>query len=283
MKFFTRSKSLSSYIRLLKRKGKRIGFVPTMGYLHEGHLSLIRAARRDTGIVVVSIFVNPAQFGPGEDFDKYPRDIKRDERLARSAGADIIFYPSAAEIYPEGYRTYVEVEGITGRLCGNARPGHFKGVTTIVAKLFNAVRPDIAYFGQKDAQQAIVIKRMAKDLNMDIDIKVMPIVREADGLAMSSRNRYLSARERKDAAVLYESLMLARRLIKKGARDAGSIKREISRKIRSKKSARIEYVSLVDLKELKDVKRMNKGVLIALAVWIGKTRLIDNAIIGGRA
>ncbi len=266
------------------RKAKKgtIGFVPTMGCLHEGHLSLIKAARKENDLVVISIFVNPKQFGPKEDFRKYPRDLKRDERLAKKAGVDIIFYPSVKEVYPESYRTHVEVNDITERLCGRQRPGHFRGVTTVVAKLFNIVRPDRAYFGQKDAQQAIVIKQMARDLNMDIEIKVMPTVREADGLAMSSRNAYLSKRERKDAPVLYESLILARDLIEAGDFDTKKIKGHMKRLIDSTGSTYIDYISFSRLEDLKEVKKAGENTLIALAVRMGKTRLIDNIIIGGR-
>ncbi|MBL7068949.1 MAG: pantoate--beta-alanine ligase [Candidatus Omnitrophica bacterium] len=282
MRIFKEIKEAQGYIKKEKEKGRSVGFVPTMGYLHEGHLSLIREARKRNDLVVVSIFVNPAQFGPKEDYKRYPRDLKRDERLARASGADIIFYPSVRGIYPDGYQTYVEVTDITERLCGKSRPGHFKGVATIVTKLFNIVQPDIAYFGQKDAQQAIVIKRMAGDLNMDLKIRVMPIVREPDGLAMSSRNRYLSDRERSDAPVLYDSLNLARRLIKSGCRDTNRIKNDMKRLIKSKKGARIDYISISDLRNLRELKRIKKEALIALAVRIGKRRLIDNMIVGGR-
>jgi len=281
MKVFKTVKTIQDYIKLKKCRGSSIGFVPTMGYLHEGHLSLIRRAHKENDISVVSIFVNPTQFGPKEDYKKYPRDFKRDEKLSKQAGADLIFYPKVREIYPEGYRTYVDVKDITGTLCGASRPGHFTGVSTVVAKLFNTVQPDVAYFGQKDAQQAVVIKQMVRDINMDIKIKVMPIVREANGLAMSSRNRYLSAKERIDAPVLYESLKLARRLIKAGVQDVRSIRSQMSRIIRSKGSMRIEYISIVDKDNLKEIKRVKKDALIALAVKVGKTRLIDNIVIKG--
>lgn len=275
-------KDTTRYINLKKRMGKSIGFVPTMGYLHEGHLSLIREARRQNDIVIVSIFVNPTQFGPREDYRKYPRDFGRDKKLAESAGTDIIFYPTVKEMYPEGCRTYVHVADITERLCGKSRFGHFKGVTTVVAKLFGIIQPDAAYFGQKDAQQAIVIKRMTRDLNMDIRINVLPIVREKDGLAMSSRNIYLSKEERKDAIVLCESLKLAVRLSRRGIKSADKIKKSMRKLINSKKSARIDYISIADLDGLNEVKSLRKNILIALAVWIGRTRLIDNIIIGGR-
>lgn len=270
---------MSIFSRMVKKEGKTVGFVPTMGYLHEGHLSLARTAKKLNDIVVMSIFVNPIQFGPNEDFNSYPRDLKRDEELAASAGVDVIFYPSAKEMYPEGYATYVDVEGLAENMCGASRPGHFRGVATVVAKLFNIVRPDIAYFGQKDAQQVAVIKKMAKDLNIDTAIKVMPIVREPDGLAMSSRNKYLSPEERKDAAVLYRSLLDARSLVEGGERDPGKVARVIEVAIKAKSSARIDYISIVDPETLKDVDDISAAALIALAVFVGKTRLIDNIIV----
>lgn len=270
-----------SYSNNLKRRRKSIGLVPTMGYLHEGHLSLARRATKENDTAIMSIFVNPAQFGPKEDLKKYPRDFKNDERLARSARISAIFYPSSRSMYPDGYKTYVEVENITKMLCGLSRPGHFRGVTTVVSKLFNIIRPDIAYFGQKDAQQAIVIKRMALDLNMGLKVKVLPIVRERDGLAMSSRNVYLSEKERSDARVLYEALDLARKLLKRGLRDPDKIKKRMTGLIETKKSAEIDYISISSIDDLEELKVVKKRALIALAVRIGKTRLIDNIIIGG--
>ena len=272
---------MSTLVKIFKKEGKSISLVPTMGYLHEGHLSLVRAARKHTDVVVMSIFVNPMQFGPKEDFEKYPRDLKRDEQLATSAGVDIIFNPSVNDMYPSGYSTYVSVEGLTDTLCGSSRPGHFKGVTTVVSKLFEIIRPNIAYFGQKDAQQAIVIKKMTEDLNMGIEIKIMPIIRESDGLAMSSRNIYLSDTERKDALVLYESLKKAEDMVRSGEQDAGKIVKVIEGTIRSVESARIDYVSVVGTKNLKKVKTISGEVLVALAVFIGRTRLIDNIIVKG--
>ncbi|MDD5436841.1 MAG: pantoate--beta-alanine ligase [Candidatus Omnitrophica bacterium] len=272
---------MSTLVKIFKKEGKSIGLVPTMGYLHEGHLSLVRAASKHTDVVVMSIFVNPIQFGPKEDFEKYPRDLKRDEELATSAGADIIFSPSVNNMYPAGYSTYVNVETLTSGLCGASRPGHFKGVTTVVAKLFEIVRPDISYFGQKDAQQAIVIKKMAEDLNMGIEIKIMPTIREKDGLAMSSRNIYLSEDERKDALVLHGSLMKAEEMIKSGERESRKIIRAIEGMIKSVPSARLDYASIVDTVNLKEAKVLSGEMLIALAVFIGKTRLIDNTIVKG--
>ncbi len=269
---------MESLVKALKIDGKTIGFVPTMGYLHEGHLSLMREARSRTDVVVISIFVNPIQFGPTEDFDKYPRDFIRDELLARDAGVDIIFYPKTKDMYPEGFATYVDVERLTGRLCGAFRPGHFRGVTTVVAKLFGIVKPDSAYFGQKDAQQAIVIRRMVEDLNMGLDIVICPIVREKDGLAMSSRNTYLSEPERRDAVVLYQSLQKAEEFIRGGQRDTRKIVNAMQELISQKKSARIEYISIVDTKELNPLETLSGEALVALAVYIGKARLIDNII-----
>ncbi len=267
-----------TYIRKVKRDGKTIGFVPTMGYLHEGHLSLIREARKNEDVVVISIFVNPTQFRPGEDYKRYPRDMERDKRLARGAGVDLIFTPTAAQMYSEGYHSYVNVEEITEPLCGRFRPGHFKGVATVCCKLFNIVEPDVAYFGQKDAQQAIVIKRMVRDLNMGFVIKVLPIVREEDGLAISSRNTYLSPKERRDALCLYQSLEEARRMITYGENDPEKVIRRM-RQIVAPKATKIDYISIVDTEDLKEANELCGELLIALAAWIGKTRLIDNIVV----
>ena len=270
---------MSTFSKIVKKEGKSIGLVPTMGALHEGHLSLARTAKKHTDVVVMSIFVNPIQFGQSEDLDKYPRDFKRDEELARLAGVDVIFYPSANQMYPEGFSTYVDVEGLTGTLCGASRPGHFRGVTTVVMKLFAIVKPDVAYFGQKDAQQAIVIKKMVDDLDLDIDVKVLPVVREKDGLAMSSRNVYLSTDERKEAAVLYQALRKAEELIRQGETETAKVIRAMEEMIKAKHNARIDYIAVVDPKNLKDAKTISGEALVALAVFIGKTRLIDNIIV----
>lgn len=272
-------KEISGISKQERLKRKTIGFIPTMGALHEGHLSLIRQARRDNDFVVVSIFVNPIQFGPREDFKKYPRGLQRDASLCRKEGVDIIFYPDAKTMYPQDYRTFVAVEGLSEVLCGRSRPGHFKGVATIVTKLFNIVRPDTAYFGQKDAQQALIIKKLTADLNIPLEIKVMPTVRERDGLALSSRNKYLNDRERQDAAVLYRSLNLAEDLINSGVKDTGAIIQKMRRIIQGKNSARIDYISIVDTDNLKPVKKIAGSCLIALVVRIGKTRLIDNILV----
>lgn len=279
MKTIENISRMFTFVKMMKKEGKSIGFVPTMGYLHDGHLSLVKAAKKHTDVVVMSIFVNPIQFGPSEDFEKYPKDLKRDEQLARDAGVDVIFYPSLKDMYPEGYATYVTVETLTKNLCGLSRPGHFSGVATVVAKLFNIVRPDVAYFGQKDMQQALMIRKMVADLNMDIDVKIMPTVREKDGLAMSSRNQYLSETERSDAAILFQSLKVAELAIKSGERDAKKIIKSIEEAIKAKPAAKIDYVAIVNTKDLKEIKMVSGEIMIALAVFFSNTRLIDNIVI----
>lgn len=281
MKVIRNIHQMYQFSRKAGLKGKTIGFVPTMGALHKGHLSLIRQAHRENDIVVVSIFVNPAQFGAKEDFKHYPRPIKKDITLCKEEGVDFIFYPTASRMYPDGFRTYVDVEELSDCLCGESRPGHFKGVATVVTKLFNIVLPDVAYFGQKDAQQAVIIKKMLYDLNMPVKIKVLPTVREKDGLALSSRNVYLNERERKDAVVLFNSLNLARDLINRGVRDTAKIIGLMKQLIYKKKSAKIDYISIVDTDNLKPLKKISAKALVALAVWIGKMRLIDNMVIYG--
>jgi len=273
-------KALRQRLRPVKQQGKTIGLVPTMGYLHEGHLSLLRAARAETDLVVMSLFVNPTQFGQGEDYDSYPRDLSGDTAKAAAAGCDIIFAPSAAEMYPQGYSTFVEVEGLTKGLCGASRPGHFKGVATVVSKLFNIVAPDRAYFGQKDGQQAQVIKKMVADLNMDLEIRVMPIVREADGLAMSSRNSYLSPEQRKAAPVMYRGLSAAEQAYKQGERDAARLKQAVADVIKQEKLVRVEYIELVDRENLTRVEQVTRPAMLAVAAHIGSTRLIDNILLG---
>ena len=270
---------MAAFSQDFRSKRKTIGFVPTMGALHAGHLSLMRVARRENDVVVVSIFVNPLQFGPQEDFRRYPRDMKRDFRLCLKEGVDVIFFPDVRQMYPKEYKTQVTVEGLSDRLCGEFRPGHFKGVATVVAKLFNIVGPNIAYLGQKDAQQALIIAKLAEDLNMPLKVKIMPTVRERDGLAMSSRNIYLKPEERKDACVLYQALSLARELIKQGHEDCAYVIKKMRQLIQTKKTCRIQYVAIVDTKSLQSLKIIKKGALIALAVKIGSTRLIDNIIV----
>jgi len=279
MRVYKSISSLIKKVREVKKQGYKIGLVPTMGFLHEGHMSLIRKARKDTDCVIVTIFVNPSQFGPKEDFKRYPRAIKRDIMLCEKEGVDIIFTPEAKEMYPKGYATYVNVEKITDKLCGVSRPGHFQGVSTVVVKLFNITMPDIAYFGQKDAQQAIVIKRMADDLNMSVNIKVMPIVREKDGLAISSRNVYLNRKERCHAQLIYKSLKSAKELFDEGERDSKKIINKIKRVINDQPGAKIDYAAIVDAKDLRDIKNISGEAFAAVAVKIGKTRLIDNMML----
>lgn len=271
--------SMQAFSERKRMEGNVIGFVPTMGFLHEGHLSLIREAKRQTDIVIVSNFVNPSQFDPQEDYDRYPRDIKGDTDKVASAGGDIIFTPSASEMYPEDYLTYVNVERIIDLLCGLSRPGHFRGVTTIVTKLFNIVRPHKAFFGQKDYQQSIVIKRMVKDLNMEIDIIVLPTVREPDGLAMSSRNYYLSQEERKASTILYRSLMMVSKMVRDGEKDAKRVYSEMKTMIDKEPLANIDYIAIADPDTLQNIYEIKGKTLIALAVRIGNTRLIDNILI----
>ncbi|MBI4639663.1 MAG: pantoate--beta-alanine ligase [Candidatus Tectomicrobia bacterium] len=263
----------------LRDGGWIIGFVPTMGSLHEGHLSLMRRAREECDRVILSIFVNPTQFGAGEDYAGYPRVVEQDLKLALGVGVDLVFHPRPEEIYPHGYRTYVEVEEITQKLCGVSRPTHFRGVTTVVAKLFNIVKPDKAYFGQKDFQQLTVIKRIVKDLNFDIEIVGMPIVREPDGLAMSSRNVYLSPEERQSALCLSRSLGKAKELILNGERSAHTIIKEMENLIQAEKHTRIDYTAICDPETFEERKEAIDGTLIALAVYIGKARLIDNWVV----
>ncbi|MDD3375603.1 MAG: pantoate--beta-alanine ligase [Candidatus Omnitrophica bacterium] len=279
MKIIKTIKQMQSFSFLAKQNKKKIGFVPTMGCLHAGHLSLIKRSKKENDITVLSIFVNPTQFGPKEDFKKYPREKKQDEALAKKEKVDIIFYPSIKEMYPTGYLTYVNVSNITTVLCGKSRPGHFQGVTTIVAKLINCVMPDTLYLGQKDSQQAVVVERMIKDLGWNVKIKLLPIVREKDGLAMSSRNIYLNSEERKQATCLYQSLKAAKNLIYTGERYSAKIIKEIKKIVLQNPRAKIDYIACVDMKTLKPTKMINKKTLIALAIFIGKIRLIDNIII----
>jgi len=257
-----------------------VGLVPTMGFLHEGHLALARQAKSENTVAVATIFVNPTQFGPGEDFKSYPRDLDRDLALLKQAGTDIVFVPSDKEMYPGGYDTWVEVRGITAKLEGKSRPTHFQGVTTVCNKLFNIIEPDRAYFGQKDAQQAIVIQRMVADLNMNLDIVVCPTIRESDGLAMSSRNTYLTAEERPSAVVLYKSLCLAKDMYEKGERDAAAIKQAMNSLISGVAAAKIDYISIADTSTLDEVEKIRGRVLVSLAVRLGKPRLIDNILLG---
>ncbi|KPU45230.1 pantothenate synthetase [Oxobacter pfennigii] len=276
---------LEAWCRSVDRRNKTLGFVPTMGYLHEGHCSLIKAAKSQNGLVVASVFVNPTQFAPGEDFESYPRDIGRDYKLAREAGADVVFNPEVGEIYVPGSSTVIEVTGnITKKLCGASRPTHFEGVTTIVSILFNIVRPDNAYFGQKDAQQALIIKKMVRDLHIPVEVIVCPIVREMDGLAMSSRNVYLNPEERKQATCLNVGLQKAAEYLASGAVDCRSVTRLteiIESHIHSRDLAVIDYVKILDGETLDDITAIEPGktALAAVAVKFGKTRLIDNRVL----
>lgn len=287
MKIIGTIEEIKKEIRTFRMHGRTVGFVPTMGALHRGHLSMLEPSKSENDLTVVSIFVNPSQFGPNEDFDRYPRDLRRDEALLRERGVDILFYPDTAEIYPPGYSTYVEVEKLGNVLCGKSRPTHFKGVSTVVLKLFNIVKPDIAYFGRKDAQQAILLKRMAVDLNLDVTIKGMPIIRDEDGLALSSRNIYLSAEEREAARHFPRTLTEAKARIGSGLRDAGLIKAFIDTEIKKSPLVTVDYIEVVTLDTLEPFTRGPEGqvidmnnTLVAGAVRVGKTRLIDNFILG---
>ena len=281
MKKVNRINELKLVLSSYRSQSKKIGLVPTMGSLHEGHLSLIRKAKSDCDVVVVSIFVNPTQFAPSEDFTRYPRDIERDSRLAGSAGCDLLFTPSVEEIYPKGFSSFIDVEGLSSVLEGKFRPTHYRGVSTIVNKLFNIVQPEIAYFGQKDAQQCIVITKMIKDLNMPVHIEIIPTVREADGLAMSSRNVYLTKDERVRAAVLFQALKFAEEKIKNGERNVNRILDEMTTMIHSKNPTQIDYITAVDSESLQPKQLLEKGetVLFLLAVRFGTTWLIDNSIV----
>lgn len=280
MKVIKTVKKMQSFSKNLRGQGKKIAFVPTMGYFHEGHLQLMKEAKKMADCVVVSIYVNPTQFGPKEDFSKYPRDLDRDLKMAKSVGVDVIFYPANQEMYPEGYQTYVDVENVTLNLCGMSRPGHFRGVTTVCNKLFNIVLPHIAIFGKKDFQQFITIKRMVDDLNMDLKIIGLPTVREADGLAMSSRNKYLKEEERPSALTLSKSLQLAQKLYSGGERKASVIIREAQKLIKKSPCTIIDYIKICDTRTLNDVDIIKTQAVIALAVKVGTTRLIDNHVFG---
>ncbi len=266
-------------VKIARSEERKIGLVPTMGALHTGHISLIEAAVKDCDFVIVSIFVNPTQFGPGEDFEKYPRPLQADLKVCQEAGVDVVFAPSSKQIYPTENITWVTVEKLTESLCGKSRPVHFRGVTTVCAKLFNIVAPDAAYFGQKDAQQAIVIKRMVADLNMPLEIVICPTVREPNGLAVSSRNQYLTAKQKKDAANIYKSLQACRKLIEAGITETRQIIDEMQKILRQIPSGQIEYVSIVDAETLESLDEISGKVLAAVAVKVGPARLIDNILV----
>ena len=281
MEIINRRQRMSSVARKIRREQDRtVGLVPTMGALHEGHLSLVREARRMCDVVVVSVFVNPAQFGPGEDFEHYPRDLTKDTALLTDYNVDYIFAPPVEEIYPKGFSTYVNVEGLSEQLEGASRPGHFRGVSTVVTILLNTVRPDFAFFGQKDAQQALVIRRLVKDLAIDTEIVVLPIVREDTGLAISSRNLYLTPDEQQSASVIHRALKQAKTSFKDGERSAARIAEVVRATIESEPRARLDYVSVTDAETLESIERIDeRPTLIAVAAYIGKTRLIDNTIL----
>ncbi|MHB1154427.1 MAG: pantoate--beta-alanine ligase [Eubacteriales bacterium] len=276
MKVISAIKEVREIIKEWKSQSFTIGFVPTMGYLHNGHKSLIEKAKQENDKIAVSIFVNPMQFGPNEDFEKYPRNMKRDLQICSDAGADIIFTPSITEMYPTKNLVYIDVNELGDNLCGATRPGHFRGVCTVVAKLFNIITPDKAYFGQKDAQQLAIIKRMVQDLNFDMKIIACPIIREDDGLAISSRNSYLSLQERQAAVIISQSLESAKQILFKGERNAKTIRQFIIKKISSEPLAKIDYINVVDAVTLKSVNNIVAPILVAAAVYIGKTRFIDN-------
>ena len=273
-------KTIGEIKQLRPKLPEPVGFVPTMGYLHEGHLVLVRQARAENSSVVVSIFVNPTQFGPQEDFAKYPRDPKRDLAMLGKEGTDVVFMPPGDEMYPPNFNSWVEVGKVSERLEGASRPGHFRGVATVVAKLFNIVQPDRAYFGQKDAQQLAVIRKMVAELNMNLEVVGVPTVREGDGLAMSSRNSYLNPEERKAAVVLYQALTLAQKLFSQGEKNAQSIRRQMTELIQKQPLANIEYISIADAETLDELDKVKPPALVSLAVKIGKTRLIDNVVVG---
>ena len=277
MKTITSIVGMQQQVASARAAKQRISFVPTMGYLHQGHLSLLEEGRKRGDLLILSIFVNPTQFGQGEDFDDYPRDLRRDSELAESVGVDIIFAPNASEMYPQGYATYVDVEGISETLCGASRLGHFCGVTTVVSKLFNIVQPDVALFGNKDFQQLAVIKQMVLDLNMPVEIVGLPIFREADGLAMSSRNVYLSAKQREQALVLSQALEAAQQMVIAGQHDSASIIAALNELISHKVEARIDYVKICHQLSLVEQTHVDESSVLLLALFFGKTRLIDNA------
>jgi pantoate--beta-alanine ligase len=279
MKIVRKIEKMKLAMRDVRAHEKSVGFVPTMGYLHEGHLSLVEASLKSVGCTVVSIFVNPTQFGPMEDFKEYPRDLERDSRLLEKLGVDILFCPDNTEMYPPDYKTYVEVEDLQDKWEGPSRPGHFRGVCTVVLKLFNIVRPDVAFFGQKDAQQAILLKRMVSDLNLDVQIEVKPTVREEDGLALSSRNVYLNPEQRRAALCLSRSLDEAASSIRSGERRTAPLLDRMRENIEGESLAKLDYIAIVDTASLEPLKEIKQEALIALAVFFGSVRLIDNIVV----
>jgi pantoate--beta-alanine ligase len=278
MQIVSAIKDVKDLVKQWKSEGQTIGFVPTMGYLHEGHESLIKAARKNNSKVVVSIFINPLQFGPAEDYDSYPHDLERDSKICEGHGTDLIFHPAPEEMYPEDFFTYVDMSVLTEELCGLNRPGHFRGVCTVVSKLFHIVQPEHAYFGQKDAQQLAIIKRMVKDLSMDVEVIGCPIVRETDGLAKSSRNTYLSAEEREAALIISKTIAMGKSMVKQGETDAATLITRMTANIETEPLAKIEYIKAVDGMTIEQVTTIKPQTLVAVAVYIGETRLLDNFI-----
>jgi pantoate--beta-alanine ligase len=279
MKIITTISDMQSLADSLRKEGRTMGFVPTMGFLHEGHVSLMRRARKACDVVIVSIFVNPTQFGPNEDLDRYPRDVAGDSAKCESAGVDVLFMPTAAGMYPEKPSVFIAVEGISDVLEGAVRPGHFRGVATVVAKLFNIVKPHKAFFGQKDYQQCAVIRRMVKGLDMDVDVAVLPTVREPDGLAMSSRNSYLSADERRKAAVIHRALSAAEQLARTGTKEPEALKNRVQAVLREEKGIELDYIEVADHETLEPLSSVKDVMVLLVAVRIGRTRLIDNLVI----
>ncbi len=267
------------YIKELKKEGKTIGLVPTMGYFHEGHLELMRRSIEKNHETIVSLFVNPTQFGPNEDLDRYPKDLERDFKLAEEIGVKAIFLPTTSEMYPDGYKTYVTVEDLSNVLCGEYRPGHFRGVATVVLKLFNIITPDEAFFGQKDGQQVIIIKKMVEDLNLDIPIEIVPTVREKDGLAMSSRNAYLNEKERQAAPILYKTLKMVEEMVAKGERNSSKIIKAAEEMVATEPLANLQYIDIRSIDDLSTMEELHGEVMVAMAVIIGSARLIDNIIL----
>ncbi|MBI4619718.1 MAG: pantoate--beta-alanine ligase [Desulfobacterales bacterium] len=280
MKTLSSVKKMQEFAENSRLSGKAIALVPTMGFLHQGHLKLMEEGRKRADTLIISIFVNPTQFGVGEDLEKYPRDMERDKKLAEGVGVDIIFAPPSSEMYPKGYQTYVNVKDVTRNLCGVSRPTHFRGVTTVVAKLFNTVKPHIAIFGEKDFQQLVTIRQMVKDLNFDIEIVGIPTVREKNGLAMSSRNAYLTTEERKAALSLNQAISIARDILRSGERKSESILREVKKRIESESLTDIDYVKMCDSQTLEDIEEIDRDAVLAMAVKVGRTRLIDNCTFG---
>ncbi len=281
MKVVSSADQVRAAVRTAKSQQQRIGFIPTMGALHQGHMSLIRTARQQCQFVVASVFVNPTQFGPNEDFKSYPRDLNRDRQMLEAEGVSLLFAPGVEEMYPGGANTFVVVEGMSDKLCGGTRPGHFRGVTTVVSKLFNIVEPDVAFFGQKDAAQAAIIRRMVRDLKFDVQIVVCPIVREADGLAMSSRNAYLNPSERRQALVLFRALSHVQTLADQGEAGAAKLIAAAKSVIAEEAAVRLDYVEAVNPESLDPVSNVSNGALVAIAAFVGKTRLIDNIVLMG--